>query len=299
MFVCSHNPNHTYDDMTVDGFCPLCPKVGFLVEVDESMVGGNAHAAPVGTAIDNESLRQIGVAQISIDLSGSTLEVHSPASPATRADFFISAATTGIFSLEQISNPADQYISLNVFSDTNEQLFLLSLKDIFSRYSGPEALAAELHEKVAQHGGMTNIGAALAAGRGMYDALMRGDLTEYGGPADVRAMTQTVLGMDGTPVQIPNFRALLLTDGEDTISGSFVNPFTDVHNVLIGAFAGHGEEAGAAELRKQVGWCPKHGARSFFLIRNPQQFHVLSRLFHMASGASGFCPMCAAESQSA
>ena len=60
----------------------------------------------------------------------------------------------------------------------------------------------------------------------------------------------------------------------------------------MGAFFGKADDDGCAELRGILSPCPIHGFEQFFLLDQPTKVATLSKIFRMASGASGFCPRC-------
>lgn len=96
---------------------------------------------------------------------------------------------------------------------------------------------------------------------------------------------------------MPNIRVLIYTDGEDEVTGHITgNPFKNEEvDILMGAFFGQGEEPGCMALKNIVSKCPIHEVDQFFLINDPTRIQTLRKLFRMASGASGFCPVCLAQ----
>jgi hypothetical protein len=84
----------------------------------------------------------------------------------------------------------------------------------------------------------------------------------------------------------------------DTESPKIINPFKNEDvDILMGCYFGPGEEEGCRALKEIVSKCPKHDFEQFFLINDPRRIQTLRKLFRMASGASGFCPLCLADAE--
>ena len=109
-------------------------------------------------------------------------------------------------------------------------------------------------------------------------------------------------GKTAGSVSIPNARVLIYTDGQQfdanknrRLKG---NPFIKKplpglnHDIVIGAFFGQERDEGCRELKSLLSKCPIHDETQFFLFDTPDRVNYLQTLFRMASGASGFCPIC-------
>jgi hypothetical protein len=108
----------------------------------------------------------------------------------------------------------------------------------------------------------------------------------------------TVFDKNSNKKIVPNVRVLIYTDGMDTESPQIINPFKNEDvDILMGCYFGPGEEQGCRALKEIVSKCPKHDFEQFFLINDPRRIQTLRRLFRMASGASGFCPLCLADTE--
>jgi hypothetical protein len=142
--------------------------------------------------------------------------------------------------------------------------------------------------------GRTDINNALRFAKQIYDGLMHhGDLSKFNGPANVRPIMHTVFDKDSNKKIVPNVRVLVYTDGLETEAPTIINPFKNEDvDILMGCYFGPGEEEGCWALSEILSRCPKHDFEQFFLINDPRRIQTLRRLFRMASGASGFCPIC-------
>ena len=127
---------------------------------------------------------------------------------------------------------------------------------------------------------------------------------------DYEIFTQNVLrNLTGINGPVPNVRVFLYTDGLQFVNGKedkLINPFSNPKDfpgdfpqdidILMGAFFGseisEDENKGMNELKEVLGVCPEDDEKQFFLVNSPESLITLKNLFHMASGASGFCPKC-------
>lgn len=290
-YTCSNNSSHQFDAMTADGFCPLpeCYGVGFLVEHTGSLT-------PQGSGSVGLAAKEIGLCVLLMDGSGSMNETAFDASPAKKDQLVAGSASGGIFELEQLSNKDDAYVMVVMFDTTPRVVFIGSIADILSKF-GTASEFSQFLLKSFGYGG-TDINGVLAYAKQVYDDFLnKGDLSRYGGPNNVLPVKQSVLTKSGDQKIVPNVRVLIYTDGEDQTTGKITgNPFKGEEvDVLMGAFFGRGEEAGCRELKGILSKCPIHEVDQFFLINDPTRIQTLRKLFRMASGASGFCPMCLAQ----
>lgn len=289
-YVCSNDPTHQYDAMTVDGFCPIpdCYGVGFLVEQ-----GGSSNGSPSSAS---GSTRDIGLCVLLMDVSYSMTEPAFASNPATKEQLVVGSAAGGIFELEQLSNKGDAYVAVVTFDSSVRPVFTQSIQDILSSYQSSSKFSQFLLQQFS-HGG-TDINAALSFAKQIYDDFtVRGDLTAYGGPSNVRPIKHSILTKTQVVKIVPNIRVLIYTDGEDQATGHITgNPFkSEDVDVLMAAFFGEGHQEGCSALKGIVSKCPDHDIDQFFLINDASRIQTLRRLFRMASGASGFCPACLAQ----
>ena len=283
-YVCSNNHNHQADEMTIDGFCPQpeCYGVGFLIEQKEGIYAENP--------------KEIGLCILLMDSSDSMNEPAFEGNPLTKKQLIAGSASAGIFELQKISNKKDAFICVVMFEDKQKIILMKSLEELFSAYPTANEFSKFLISSFTQ--GMTDINGALAYAKKIIDDLLKnGDLSKHGGPRNVKPIKQSILTKLGDQKIVPNIRVLIYTDGEDVVTGKIsANPFrSDEVDVLMGAFFGKSEELGAAELKRHLSKCPVHNVDQFFLINDPSRIQTLRHLFRMASGASGFCPVCLAQ----
>jgi hypothetical protein len=289
-YICSNNSEHEFDSMTADGFCSKeeCYGIGFLVEQQGGSLD-NADFSP------ESRIREIGLCILLMDASGSMQSTAFDSSPATKDKLVAGSASGGIFELEQLSNKDDAYVIAVMFDTSNTSIFSGSIAEIFSKFKSASEFSKFILESFKPKYGGTDINGALNYAKEIYDNFTQNnDLSKYGGPKNVKPVKQSVLAKNGEQKIVPNVRVLIYTDGEATING---NPFKSSNEVdiLMGAFFGKGGEAGCNELKSIVSKCPIHEVDQFFLINDPNRIQTMKKLFRMASGTSGFCPVCLAQ----
>jgi hypothetical protein len=301
-YVCSNNSNHVFKKMTVDGFCPEpeCYGVGFLMEnysiAPVSIPGlDGAKPDPVLPPWDKE----IGLCILNMDASGSMNHQAFPNSPALKEHLIAGSAAAGIFDLAQTTNIENAYVCGIMFDTKNQIIFMETVADILKKHSNPGKFTDFLKTKFRQMHGRTDINNALKFAKDIYDGLMNdGDLSKCKGPKNVRPILHTVFDSNSNKKIVPNVRVLIYTDGMDTESPKIINPFKNEDvDILMGCYFGPGEEEGCRALKEIVSKCPKHDFEQFFLINDPRRIQTLRKLFRMASGASGFCPLCLADAE--
>lgn len=285
-YVCTNNPNHKFANMTVDGFCPepTCFGVGFLVEEQNTPIGISGQA------------KEIGLCVLLMDVSGSMKATAFPNSPAQKDLLVAGSASGGIFDLAPMTSKDDAYIIGVIFDHNTNVIFTDSVSNILGQYPNASDFSKFLISKFTYGG--TDINKVLNFAKQIYDDfLQKGDLSRYGGPTNVKPVKQTILTKNGDTKIVPNIRVLIYTDGRDEVLEKITgNPFAQEEiDVLMGAFFGEGQEEGCTALKSIVSKCPIHGVDQFFLINDPSRIQTLRKLFRMASGASGFCPVCLAQ----
>ncbi len=221
-------------------------------------------------------------------------------------------AANGIWDLcDGISKADDTYIAVVGFGEDAEILPLpngnrfivsaTSLREYFDNaQSLEEFLMRSFDDLIEKLGTGTNISSGLALAKALYDGLLASDLREFGGPADVRPIEHSVVRPDHSEVVMPNFRAFIFSDGKHN-RGALINGFAegeesqDPWATLMTAFIGAHNDAAVPQMKSLAGTCPYHTRKNFFLINDKDRFQQLRGLFKMASGASGFCPVCLGE----
>jgi hypothetical protein len=286
--------------MTADGFCtqPECYGIGFLTE-NHPLVPVANPAGPAAVTVLTPALRQIGLCILVMDASGSMQDRAFSNSPATKEHLIAASAAAGIFDLVQTTNNENAYVFGVMFDTRNQLIFMDTVAGILKQHSNPGKFADFLKSQFHQLHGRTDINKALRFAKQIYDGFINtGDLSKYNGPANVAPIMHTVFDKNSNKKIVPNVRVLIYTDGMDTESAQIINPFKNEDvDILMGCYFGPGEEPGCQALKKIVSKCPKHDFEQFFLINDPRRIQTLRRLFRMASGASGFCPLCLADAQ--
>jgi hypothetical protein len=301
-YVCSNNANHKYEKMTPDGFCsePECYGVGFLIEAYPIVpVNISDPDDPESITILTPSAREIGLCILVMDASGSMNFQAFPNSPALKKHLIAASAAGGIFDLNQTTNIENAYVCGIMFDTKTNLIFMQTVSDILKTYSNPGNLADFLKSQFNRMRGRTDINKALKFAKEIYDDFMnKGDLSKCNGPANLRPIMHTVFDKNNDKKIVPNVRVFIYTDGQETESTKIINPFKEEEvDILMGCYFGPGEEKGCRALREIVSKCPKHDFEQFFLINDPGRIQTLRRIFRMASGASGFCPLCLSDAQ--
>jgi hypothetical protein len=148
----------------------------------------------------------------------------------------------------------------------------------------------------------TNVNEALRLAFKIATSAISGSLREWGIEQRVALRLPAVRkpGQEAS-IEVPNVRVMIYSDGEHNVSPrEITNPFTDLKptSVLMSSFIG--DEAanddarkGADQMLAIANTCPTHGHKGYFLVNTLARRSMLREVFHMASGASGFCRQCA------
>lgn len=307
IWVCQTNPSHTFNEPTEDYYCPLCPALeGILLEVE-------GHKAPVTTVqpvtrtqaqrqIPADEEREVGLCVLLMDASSSMTDPAFEGSPLTRMRLISNSAASGIFDLERMQNNPNAYVAGFKFDDRVELMFIDTVANLINRFKEVKVFANYLYNELFKMQGGTDINKALQQAYSFVDKFLKRELT--GLPfTNYTPMMQRIFKYNSVEtVSIANVRVLIYTDGmQYDAAGNRIlhpNPFNKNplpklnHDIVIGAYFGQPADEGCNELKSIVSNCPIHNAPQFFLFDKPSNVGNLKYLFRMASGASGFCPMC-------
>lgn len=310
-----------YDTITQDGFCPKgdCYGIGLLELYEES-----SNSAEDTTLIAADA---IGLCVLVCDASGSMERPAFAGNPATRVRLVANAAAAGISdfytqvastSETGFSKPEQAYIAIISFgetaafiSDKNGNPFIKTVAQIQQECPKKEDLADFLLHALTDGCSIsrsyTDITKALVLAKEIQDAARQGNLSKFGISGTFELIEHDVIEKNTNRfLSVPNTRVLIYSDGgHNAIDGTPLNnPFaSDSLSTLLTVFFGNPdssdptEKRGADEMKSMACICPIHGLAGYFLIDSPQRYTKLRGLFRMASGASGFCPGCLAQSQ--
>lgn len=299
----------TSQTLPADDLCPKCWRE--LVEV---------HAPSGRSRTVRRVSQQIGVCAMICDVSLTMLdpvpEMAEEGAPAAdipkRIELLATNAAHGIWDLcDGISKPDDTFIAVIAFGEKAGLLpmpdgrpFLASASSIIEVFNDVDTLEEFLIRRfddfIERWGTGTNISAGLNLAKSIYDGLLQNDLSDFGGPVAVKPVQHSIVRPDHSEVIVPNFRALIFSDGKHN-RGALVNSFAEGEtssspwSLLMTAFIGNHDDPAVAQLKSLAGVCPYHARLNFFLINDRQRFQQLRGLFKMASGSSGFCPVCLGE----
>lgn len=294
--------NKKYEAMTPEGFCNNQPDCeygsGWLSEVKDGDTGAEASSAAPAIRFDNEA----GLCVLMMDGSLSMGDLAFPKTdyPGTKYRLVSTNAAGGIWSLKSMTHADNAHIALCVFGGKPELVWIKSVKDIVGEYGTQEDFANYIHDvlqKQTPEPKVTNIATAVKLAYDIYAAYLAGNLSPFGGIADFRPLIHKVVkqSADGENfIDIPNGRVLIYTDGEHNVVDIVKNPFAgEAQSVLLSAFIGEEDSPGIRQMQRIANECPRHSpSKGFFLIDSPERIQTLKGLFRMASGASGFCPIC-------
>jgi hypothetical protein len=264
--------------------------------------GGSKASPAVKLTVSSVGVREIGLSVLLMDASSSMGDPISGNDPKTRLQQVAESAAAGIFDLQRLQNNQDAWVKAFKFDDRVQPMFEDSVAGLIKRFDRDARKFADyIYDELASMQQGTDINAALRAAYNYVDGFLQRRLD-----FPVRnyiPMNQTIMrGGSSNSISIPNIRVMMYTDGRqyDAQGGRHLkpNPFLKPppglnHDVLIGAFFGSASDEGAAELKQLVSACPSHeGVKQFFLFDTPKKIDHMKHLFRMASGASGFCPLC-------
>ena len=273
----------SYAQPTADYFCTDCGYDGLLIDdaVDTKLEEGGGD-------------REIGLCILLMDASGSMEQPAFPGSPLSKLRLVANSAAQGIFDLQQMGKADDAYISAMLFDNTIKQIFFKSVKELLEEHNFEvKRFADYLYAELSQMGGLTDINGALQAANSFAKSFTERTIPNLQGYTPLEHVVLTKAGQSRV---VPNVRVLLYTDGVQYLDGrhdALVSPFKEWEtDILMGAFFGDSSESGCNELRGILSKCPNHDFEQFFLLDQPSKVAHLRKLFRMASGASGFCPLC-------
>jgi hypothetical protein len=237
----------------------------------------------------------LGLAVLVMDASGSMQDPAFPASgnPITRRRLVAGAVSQAIFSLRQMHQSERAYVAIIMFDIRQELLMTKSVAQYLREYPDAAALTDKLMTEFDRFNGGTDITNALLFAKSLTDKFLSGKMEAFGTYSTL-SHTQYSPHLNKT-LDVPNVRVLVYTDGEHTAHLPLKNPFTDMSpDLLMGIYFGQQHDKGREDLENILGNCPIHHEKQLFVFDRPEKTPQLRGFFRMASGASGFCPVCLA-----
>jgi hypothetical protein len=305
-WVCQKNRKHVFDSPTDDKFCPLCDMwTGVLkletipvVVVDPPDV---AQERPGNRRV--EAGQEVGLCVILMDASSSMTEPVFDDDEETRMELVARSAAEGIFDLERLQNNQSAVIAAFKFDDRVEKMFVKSVGTLIKEYNKDvNQFADYIYRQLFAMQRGTDINKALSVAHEYVDDFLQKRLNDF--PVkNYSPMPQRIMKGETTEsISVPNVRVLIYTDGRQFVEHGEKqlkpNPFLKSplgglnHDIVIGAFLGKLKDEGCNEFKNLLSNCPKHDVIQFFLLDTQEKTGYMKHLFRMASGASGFCPMC-------
>ncbi len=312
-WVCCTDNSHTFSkqDAEQNGyFCPKCPYgESILVNAQGSNNVSTTQGSSTSPALPAFAPQEdLGLAILLLDCSGSMKGSAFPQHPTSKRDLIAKSVSAGIFSLS--GNPLREFAYVLIIGFDHEIDVLLpytSIQEIVNQYKDAAGLEQMLREKMSKKEGATDINQALSVAFNFTQQFINSSITALG---NYKPRIQAVLDDNMQSHQIPNVRVLLFSDGEHYLGEDNrtlnPSPFKNlqyngkVFDLLMSAYYGNSGDNGYYQLKSLVSKCPRHPIQDqFFLFDDPSKVANLKGLFRMASGASGFCPLCLAESGTA
>lgn len=304
VWVCSEDETHVFKEPTDDFYCHISKDYHGLLEKRIIQVEATSPIINVvpATVPHTTPIPDIGLCVILMDASSSMTDPAFESSPLARMNLIATSAARGIFDLERMQNNKNAYVAVFKFDDRVEQMFVDSVANLLDRFDKDvRKFANYIYEELFKMQGGTDINQALQKAYSFIDKFLKKQLPDF--PVkDYNPVQQVIWTSNERSVPIANVRVLIYTDGMqfDASKKRILNenPFRLHtlpglnHDIVIGAFFGKDTDEGCEELKGLLSKCPIHDVVQFFLIDNPGQLGILKNLFRMASGASGFCPVC-------
>jgi len=283
VYICSDNPEHSFKESELPEDTLLCPKCqdGLLVRSDTL------------DTLDTDHENELGLCVILMDASLSMTQNNIPPSNKNRLELIAETAAKGIFDLQGIAKAKDTYICAMGFSKEVRPLFLESAHTLFEKYNGDvDAFATFFKTELSKMPGDTNINGALQAAYGLVEKFLNKELIQ----GNYEVLYHALWTHANKDVDVPNVRVLLYTDGRHNVPNAtdpIINPFQSMYpDILMGVFIGNESHEGCSKLKAALSNCPEHDHPQFFLLDRSEKLTTLRKIFHMASGTSGFCEKC-------
>jgi hypothetical protein len=237
-----------------------------------------------------------------MDASASMTDPISEQESKTRMQQVAESAASGIFDLQRLQNNQDAWVTAFKFDDRVEKMFEESVAGLIRRFDKDvNKFAAYIYDELFSMQQGTDINAALRKAYAYIDGFLQKKL-DFPVRNYIPMYQPIMRGDSASSISIPNIRVMMYTDGRqyDTHGDRYLkpNPFLKPpaglnHDILIGAFFGRSSDEGCSELKDLLSNCPIHeDTKQFFLFDTPKKIDYMKHLFRMASGASGFCPLC-------
>ena len=226
--------------------------------------------------------------------SNNQTQNNIPPSKKNRLELIAETAANGIFDLQGITKAKETYICVMGFSSEVRTLLFDSVHNIFERYQGNvDKFASFFKEELSRMRGDTNINDALNAAHVLVEKFLNKELSTL---EDYEVLYHALWTHDKEDIDVPNVRVLLYTDGQHNVPNAtdpIINPFSKMKpDILMGVFVGSEQHEGCDKLKAVLSNCPEHSHPQFFLLDRFEKLTTLRKLFHMASGTSGFCVKC-------
>jgi hypothetical protein len=295
-----NNCGTTYAALTQDEACSKPSCFGEPLVRDDRSSG----SAPIETIE--------GLCVLVCDASRSMSQPALSATGVTKMTLVANAVERAITELGGITRSENAFIAIVAFgakaslvTDEQGKPFIKSVRSIVDEFG--TGLGHYLFDYLENdRGGLdrtrTDISAALKLALTITnDATNDAGFTRFGVTSPAKIMRQSdILTSAGRQIAVPNVRVMAYSDGaHNPADGSpLVNPFASMApSLLMTAFIGDetgSREAriGADQMKNLATICPQHSKRGYFLINSVDRHAQLRKLFRMASGASGFCPLC-------
>jgi hypothetical protein len=305
VWVCQTDRSHVFNSPTDDGYCPLCPMWVGLLKPETKTVPGPGPEPPIGGfgrgPIGGQ--QEVGLCVILMDASASMTDPVFEDDTETKIALVAKSAAEGIFDLERLHNNQNAIIAAFKFDDRVDKMFVKSVGALIKDHNNDvNQFSDYLYKQLYEMQRGTDINKALRVAHEYVGNFLQNRLNDF--PVrNYTSMQQRILRAGSVEaISVPNVRVLIYTDGRQFVENGEKqlkpNPFIQSplpglnHDIVIGAFLGKLKDDGCNELKGLLSECPRHDTTQFFLLDTQEKTRYMKNLFRMASGASGFCPMC-------
>jgi len=299
--------SRTYDTLPQDDLCEECNIP--LRPVERKKLTKKEKLSGTSALVPASRLMR-GLGMLGCDISYSMEEKAFPLeAELSKLELVTRAIQDAVSQMQNLEDLADAYLAIIAFgrnaqliTDRQGRPFVKSVQEILAEEGdglGDYLRELFMSDSLGVDRNATNITEALRLARQIMDQALSGSLQSFGVTHQIALDMQTVTRPKNQPaLPMPNIRVMFYSDGKHN-EGPLENAFATMQpaSVLMTAFIGD-EKAdtdarmGADQMKALANICPKHDRKGYFLINTLSRQAFLREVYHMATGASGFCSQC-------
>lgn len=293
-YVCSNNPKHQYDEITMDGLCEVCEfGKGILIETHEKSEIRPEHLRYPKKDIP---IADQGLLLVLIEASQ---EMGKPAFQETnlpKRNIVANAVATTIMNLSRAGRANRNYFMPVIYGEKPKALLIKSFDQVADKYGNYKRLAENLLSGIIKNSTKkADINKAFAFAKTVYDTVtQKNDLSDYGGPKNIELDTDCILPRNGeSQLLVKKMRVHLFVSGHLPENQNIINPFKNEPVDLVTTIHfGQGTEPEIKKIYESVSKCQWHGWKQFIQINKPERISPLRSLYRGGNAPPGFCPLC-------